>query len=129
MKISEFDFCKSPKGARAIVVKLTNGSAWIIQEPEAEGAGYPFRQYFNNVSGCSEREATRTERTLLQAATDALGAYLDGEPAGRCASYGELAAIGDLADVLDWGENPPTEEEGGPAFILHDYVVNYENFS
>lgn len=123
MKISSFNFCNSPKSGRYIQVKLTNGTAWIIEQSRDGGEGYPLR-----LAGLSDREAKPAERSILQTAADALGRYLNGEPEGSGMSYGEMAAIDELAEVVSWGGNKPTKEDGGPGCVLAGFVANYENF-
>lgn len=121
--ITGISFAES-NGKRFLAVTLNNGHSWRIWEPEQDGDGYAL-----TAADGTGREATAREREVLQLAADACVSYLNGQEAGDFSlSYGELAACGNLADVIDWGGNIPTEDDGGPATVLAQYVENFENF-
>ena len=111
-------------GKRFLTVSLNNGNDWNIWEPEQEGDGYAL-----TAAGDDDKTASKREREVLQLAANACVGYLNGEEAGHfCLSYGELSACGDLAEVIDWGGNVPTEDDGGPATVAAYFVENFQNF-
>ena len=115
IKVIGFEF-RTENGKRELVVDLNNGSSWVI--------GDDLSLRYNG----EDRTATKAERRVLQIAVDAFIGFLDGEPEEYDMSYGELACIGELADNFEWSRYPePTEEEGGPSFVLSDCAIHFMN--
>jgi len=118
IRIESFSF-HDENGGRALHVSLTNGHLWAI-EAEREGIdGHGLR----SLDG-TDRTATRRERQILQAACYAFASYLTNEPAPAQLSYGELAALGDLAELMN---APEATRENWDEFLigLGDCAINY----
>lgn len=120
IKVNGFDF-QTENNRRQLVVSLNNGSSWIIKESVQGEAGFPAQ--FN---GTEDREPTKAERIALQKTVDAFYGFLTGEEEGFNVGYSDLVDIDTFAEIFDWdgaGLPVPTEDEGGPSYVLTDCAM------
>lgn len=118
--LDSFSF-HNENGRRELGVTLSNGHAWRIGAEQDGTDGHPLRS-----ADGTDRTATRRERQILQAACNAFASYLTNEPAPASLSWGELAALEGLAELIPAGRAIQEEEERAEFLImLDDCAANY----